>query len=249
MSELKKFVEDIIKRTAAEHSQSNMFLEPIVGFASAENPLYDKLDELIGRPQVHPKEFLETAKTVIVYFIPFSRETVKTIQGKNAISKEWSRSYTYANEILSNIGRNLHKELELNGITVKSEPPTYTNATYDSINLSAKWSHKSTAVIAGIGTFGLNHLLITEKGTAGRLGSVVIDAEIEPTKAREDSFCLYYKSGKCKVCVEKCPSGALSDDGSFNRFRCNAYLDGKNIRDSEQGCGMCSSGPCATRGF
>ncbi len=249
MSELKKYVEEIIAKTVKESPYCDMFLEPIVGYASANDPLYEQLDEIIGQPQVHPKVFLDTAKTVIVYFIPFSKDTVKSIQGDKVISKAWSESYCNANEILGQIAKNLYEQLKNKGITVKSEPPTYTNASYDSVNLSAKWAHKSSAVIAGIGTFGLNHLLITEKGTAGRLGSVIMDAEIEPTKAKKSSHCLFYKSGTCKVCVTKCPSGALSEDGSFDRFRCNAYLDGKNIHEREQGCGMCSSGPCAMKGF
>ncbi|MFA9378415.1 MAG: hypothetical protein ACERKZ_16970 [Lachnotalea sp.] len=249
MLEFKKYVEEIIAKTVKESPYQDMFLEPIIGFASADDPMYEKLDDLIGSPQVHPKVFLETAKTVIVYFIPFSKETVTSIQGEKVISKAWSKSYNNGNMILNQIAKNLQEQLKTRGITVKSEPPTYANASYDSINLSAKWAHKSSAVIAGIGTFGLNHLLITEKGTAGRIGSVVIDSEIEPTKVKENSQCLYYKTGKCKVCVTKCPSGALSEDGNFDRFRCNAYLDGKNIHEQEQGCGMCSSGPCAMKGF
>ena len=246
---LKHYVENIIKDTVLDSPHSEYFIEPIIGFASADDPLYDKLDEIIGHPQVHPKQFLDSAKTVIVYFLPFSRETVKTVQGDKVISNAWSQTYTYGNEILSQISLNLKEKLGQEDVIVRSDPPTYTKATYDSINLSSKWAHKSSAVIAGVGTFGLNHLIITKKGTTGRLGSVVIDAYIEPTKRATVSNCLFYSTGKCKVCVEKCPSGALSVDGSFDRFRCNAYLDGKNISDFEQGCGMCSSGPCATRGF
>lgn len=244
--ELSEMIETIVRDEVKNHKESFRFREPIVGFTSAEDPLYNQLSEIIGSKQLHPKDIMPDAKTVIVYFIPFSLEIIKKIQGQKSIVQEWSDNYEATNILLSRISSLLEKELVARGISVATEPPTNN---YDPIQLTAKWAHKSSAVIAGIGTFGLNRLLITKSGTAGRLNSLIINEEITPTK-RDDkaAYCLYYKTGKCKVCVEKCPSGALSTDG-FDRFRCNAYLDGKNIHNLEQGCGMCSSGPCASRGF
>jgi len=237
---IKKLIEDEIKN----HPKSFYFRESILGIASAADPLYQELDCLIGRPQVHPKILLENAQTVIVYFLPFSAFVVKTIQQDAVISAVWSDAYFETNELLAKIGEKLCGYLGDLGIRA-----VCTGAPFDKRTLSADWAHKSSAVVAGIGTFGLNHLLVTKSGTAGRLGSVVTDAKIEPTKRPDHPYCLFYKTGKCKVCVEKCPSGALSEDGSFDRFRCGAYLDGKSLDKMDQGCGMCSSGPCAMRGF
>ncbi|MCH3964882.1 MAG: epoxyqueuosine reductase [Clostridium sp.] len=245
MNDLSEEIRSIVEDEFANYKYNFRFRSPIIGFADACDPLYDKLSEIIGHKQLHPQDILEGAKTVIVYFIPFSIDVIKKLRGPRVIVKEWSENYTCGNILLKKISERLESELVRKGINVKSEPPTNN---YDPVELTAKWSHKSSAVIAGIGTFGLNHLLITECGTAGRLNSLIIDERIEPTKRPDGSYCLYYKSGKCKVCVEKCPTGALSVEG-YDRFRCNAYLDGKNIHDLEQGCGMCSSGPCACRGF
>lgn len=249
MPATEEYVKTIIKDTVISHPYHELFDEPIIGFAAANDPLYDQLDDIIKTPQLHPTAFLDTAQTVIVYFLPIGTATVATLKGNPVLSEAWSQCYTHGNEILSQIAANLETSLHEKGITVKSEPPTFVNGTYDSENLTSKWSHKSSALIAGVGTFGLNHLIITKKGTAGRLGSVITDAKLEPTGKMEKSLCLFYQNGTCKQCVERCPSGALSIDGSFDRFRCNAYLDGKNISDFEQGCGMCSSGSCSKRGF
>lgn len=245
MSNLSEDIVNIIKTEVKNSKESHLFREPIVGFASAKDPMYKQLSEIIGTRQLLPNEILPEAKTVIVYFIPFSIEVIGKIQGEKVIVQEWSDNYTAGNNLLARISEILQEILTKRGMVVRTEPPTNN---YDPIQLTSKWSHKSSAVIAGIGTFGLNHLLITKSGTAGRLNSLIIDSDITPTKRPDTSYCLYYKTGKCKVCVEKCPSGALSVDG-FDRFRCNAYLDGKNIHDLQQGCGMCSSGPCAKRGF
>ncbi|MDQ0204817.1 epoxyqueuosine reductase [Pectinatus haikarae] len=227
---------------------TNNFLEyrePIIGYAAADDPLYATLDDKIGARQFHPKEMLPDAKTVIVYFIPFPLSLIHAIRQKQHIVPMWSQYYDTTNELLEKIGKNILIKMSALNIKGAMDPPT---ENFDSISLTGHWAHKASAVIAGIGTFGLNHLLITRLGTAGRLGSVIINAAIPPSTRPSSSYCLYYKSGKCRVCAEKCPSGALTEE-FFDRFRCNAYLDGKNIRDDQQGCPVCSSGPCADKGF
>lgn len=223
------------------------YREPIIGFADAHDPMYVQLSELIGNEQVLPTEILESAETVVVFFIPYSEDMVRKVRENPfiPITQEWSDYYTVTNELLSKIAERLKEELYRMGITVASQPPTNN---YNDVELTAKWSHKSSAVIAGIGTFGLNHLLITKSGTMGRLNSIVIDAKISPTPKVSTEYCLYYKNGTCKFCVNNCPSGALSENG-IDKFRCDSYLNGKNIRDSQQGCPACSSGPCAVKGF
>jgi len=242
---LSTIIETIVQEEVMQHKESFRYREAIIGYASAQDPLYAKLSDILKTKQLHPNEILPTAKTVVVYFIPYSLSIIQKIQGKNVIVQEWSDNYTITNALLERIGCRLRAKLQDRGIRAEHEPPT---CNFDPIELTTKWSHKASAVIAGIGTFGLNHLIITPSGTAGRLGSIIIDADIPPTQRPETSYCLYYKTGKCKVCVEKCPTGALTET-TFDRFRCNAYLDGKNIHDLQQGCAMCSSGPCAAKGF
>lgn len=238
---LTKMVIDEVKH----HKESELFREPLVGFAHAEDPLYNKLDELIGIPQIHPKIMLQEAKTVMVYLLPFSEKVVKSIRQDKKIVQDWSHCYTVTNKLLDHIKGRIISECHQLGIVAVAEPPT---ENYDEVELTAVWAHKSSAVIAGLGTFGLNRLLITKAGTAGRLGSVVMDADIPATERPAISYCLFYQSGKCRVCAQRCPSGALTT-GGFDRFRCNGYLDGKNVHELQQGCGMCSSGPCALKGF
>lgn len=234
-----------IKQTIHDSGHEDLYREPLVGFVSAQNPGYDKLPEILGHEHMHPTEILPGAQTVIVYFLPFNEALGKLIQGDRVIVTEWSQCYTVTNDLLSCISDHLVELLQKKGYQATGIPPTNN---YDAETLTSKWSHKSSAVLAGIGSFGLNRLLITEKGTMGRLNTTITNAYVEPSEYTGHQYCLYYQTGKCKVCLERCPSGAISEHG-IDKFRCNAYLDGKFVHWSRQGCPMCSSGPCACRGF
>jgi len=245
--ELGEIIQKIINEEVTKAEPPLPYRAPLIGFADAHNPMYGQLSEMIGNEQVLPTDILPTAETVVVFFIPFSKEMAGKVR-ENAlvpITQEWSDYYTVTNQLLSDIVVRLETELKKLGITTASQPPTNN---YNDVALTAEWSHKSSAVIAGIGTFGLNHLLVTKAGTMGRINSIVIDAKIPPTSRAETEYCLYYKNGSCKFCVENCPSGALTEEG-IDKFRCDSYLTGKNIRNSQQGCPGCSSGPCAWKGF
>lgn len=244
MDPIKETIETIIRSKVAPLKE--FVRDPIIGYASARDPLYDRVDAVIGHKQLHPRDLLPDAETVVVFFIPHSENVIAQIRRGKNIVQVWSDNYTKVNDLLADIGETLKQELKrCYHIDSALEPPTNN---YDDIRLTAKWAHKTSGVIAGIGTFGVNRLLITKSGCAGRLNSIIINKALEPTARPDSPYCLYYKTGKCLACAVKCPSGAITR-GGWNRFRCNAYLDGKNIRDSEQGCGMCSSGPCADRGF
>ena len=92
-------------------------------------------------------------------------------------------------------------------------------------------------------------MLITEKGCCGRLGSLVISGECEPTARPGYEFCLHRHGRTCLACVKKCRAGALQED-SFDRRLCYSILL-QNARVHEKKgladvCGKClSTVPCS----
>lgn len=244
--EIKAFITDYIKNRVQESPQHELYREAIVGFAAADDPLYETLYDAMGRKMLTPRDLLPTAESVVTFFIPYSELVVKAVLKQGGkINQTWSDTYSLTNVLLAEITAGLQEELTKLGIQNCSEPPTMN---YDPVYLTAKWSHKSSAVITGIATFGLNRLIITKSGTMGRLSSVIFDVKVAPDPRPETEYCLYKKNGSCGICMKRCPSGAIKPNG-FDRYRCNAYLDGKNVSDYEQGCCMCSTGPCALKGF
>ena len=108
----------------------------------------------------------------------------------------------------------------------------------DPDKLMARWSHKHLGYIAGLGRFGVNAQLITPSGCAGRLGSLVTDADLGDTPlVTRDELCLHKNGQKCLVCVKRCPVGAVSEITGIDRKKCWTRLK-SNRRETKELAGL-----------
>lgn len=121
---LEEEIRELICVMVKNHPKSAYYREPVIGFASASDPLYDQLDDLIGNPQIHPKDMLNGAQTVLVLFLPYSEVIYKDIKGECKTSSIWSDAYMHTNELLDHIMRQVQNLLELKGYHSVTEPPT-----------------------------------------------------------------------------------------------------------------------------
>jgi epoxyqueuosine reductase QueG len=77
---------------------------------------------------------------------------------------------------------------------------------------------KRLATSASLGSIGKSSLVITpEFGPRARFSVILTDALIEPDKPREFDFC-----EGCSVCIDACPSGAITDSG-YNKSLCEHH--------------------------
>lgn len=80
--------------------------------------------------------------------------------------------------------------------------------------------HRRAAVEAGIGAYGLNNLLVTEKyGPRLRLATVLTTAAIAPGRPLKKKICT-----GCGECVGACPVSALDKPGKTDKRAC-----GRNV--------------------
>jgi epoxyqueuosine reductase QueG len=184
---------------------------------------------------------------VVAFFIPFTAKVIKSNRGRGLASREWAMAYGDGNQLISEICESLHNRLEEIGVQCSWKQATHD---FDEEKLVASWSHRHVAWACGLGQFGKNNLLITDAGCAGRLGSMVIDADIAPSPRLEDITCSHCLNSECMVCQKVCPVGAL-DPAGFNRHACYQQL--LRVADAYEDlglcdvCGKCSVGPCAMR--
>ncbi len=244
-------IENLISKTVRNYSKNkdlSLWLEPIVGCADASDPLFEKLKEAVSENHFMPKNLLPEAKSVIVYFIPFQK---KVSQDNGAFhpraSRLWAEAYIETNTLISIINEEIKTFLGSLGFKTAVTPATHN---FDTERLISWWSHKHIAYIAGLGTFGLNRLIITKAGCCGRLGSIVTDLEIPPTKRLSQENCLHKRNIPCGVCVKRCPVSAIEKDGTFDRRKCYEQLleNDRFYKDLPlvDVCGQCVSlVPCA----
>jgi epoxyqueuosine reductase QueG len=250
VGELKDSVEQELSRTISAYisgkSITGMWREPLIGYASAADPLFQQLKHLAHPGHLLPTDLLKGARSVIAFFLPFEKAVGRSNDGSRQASREWAAAYDRTNELIGLINQDLANLLDKQGFRTATVQATHN---FDHQTLVSAWSHRHAAYIAGLGTFGLNRLLITEQGCCGRLGSLVTDLELAPTPRPGYEFCLHRKDGSCNKCIEKCVAHALGLD-TFDRESCYRILLENEERLQLPGnadvCGKCSCGlPCS----
>lgn len=104
-------------------------------------------------------------------------------------------------------------------------------------------------MIAGLGSFGVHQMVITDAGCAGRFGSLVVDTDLPAELTDQRNRCLYYADGSCLECVLRCPVNALDIEGPVDKPTCYRRLLGVSEAFKSLGladaCGKCAVGPCS----
>ena len=245
---------DTIKKTILYYEKinhvDNIWGEALAGIIPANDKKINSLKELVSADHFMPDDILPGAKSVVCFFIPFGESIVKSNLGGRLASREWALAYIKTNDLIKKISEEIEHLMEKNGYKAGKIPATHN---FDEVKLISNWSHRHVAYMAGMGTFGINNMLITKKGCCGRFGSIITDYEFDEYKnipaAKEN--CLYKKNGSCGVCQKQCPVNAY-ENNVYNRRKCyeqcleNAeYHKQLGLADV---CGKCLVGlPCSAK--
>ncbi len=241
--QIRQFVCDYVDNYGKEHNCSWLWREPLTGFADANCEYIKNIEKAVETKHKKPSDYLENPTIVISCFVPFTKEVSRSNTGieGNFTSEEWSNAYVVTNTMLGDLAQATAEEIQRLG---------YNGAVPTGISmkegiLKSPWSHRHIAFAAGLGTFGINNMLITRSGCCGRYCSVISDIPVTPDKILEGENCLYKKNGSCKKCVEHCFYGALTTEG-FDRFKCFEACMRNEKLYGEEVCGKCVTEiPCA----
>ena len=238
-SAVRSEIERVVLVRAREGGVEGIWERPLVGFASASDPLFATLRTVVSATHAMPTDLLGEAATAVAFFLPFTKAVAASNREGDRASREWGLAYIETNQLIRDISLHMKAFLEGKGFPTHIIPATHN---FDEEKLISDWSHRHVAFIAGLGRFGLNNMLITESGCCGRVGSFVTAAPIEPDPRPTEEACLFRRIGTCRRCVERCVGDALRVDG-FDRHRCYEVLLMNEARLNLHGeadvCGKC----------
>ena len=196
-----------------------------IGFTTAD-PFYDLKERLkvqqeksyasgfekgTLRERTRPRELMPKARSIISVALAYPSK----IKQPPRSSKEdrrgifcrasWGEDYHFV----------LRRRLEALAAFIKSYEP---NMTYEIMVDTGELVDGAVAERAGIGFTGKNTLLITEEfGSFVYLGEMLIDLPFEADEPLEMSC------GSCRICIDVCPTGAITEEGALNSKQCLAF--------------------------
>jgi epoxyqueuosine reductase len=239
---------------------------PLVGFASGDDPLFKQYKKIIGKFHYTPQEIFDLAfpkkrrpqgLSVISWVLPASEDIRKSNRReKKYPSLLWAHARDFGEQLNVKLRNHLVSLLKKKGYQAVAPM----NSSYwkrlksPRVGLASNWSERHVAYACGLGAFGLSDGLITAKGKAMRVGSVVTDLSLRPSEKvypHHRANCLYYFNKTCRACAARCPAGAITAKG-HDKDKCEEYTYGVAFRDKKEeygvkitGCGLCQTKvPC-----
>lgn len=228
-----------------------LYDDPIIKIGSADDPLWEELKapQVVGKLFRAPKDWMPEAKTVISYFAPFSDFVV---EGNRADSIDVGNGWLYARvegqAFLTEMNHFLEQWFVSQGVKALSpyaseefryvfEAGSCDDIEDKTLSFTSNWSERHVAYVCGMGTFGLSKGLITERGVAGRFGSVIVDAPLEVTPRPYSD--IYEYCTMCGACM-RCPGGAITLEHGKSHTMCSAYVNRMRVKYAPRfGCGKC----------
>lgn len=206
---------------------SIIFDRPSFGVADAGDSLFEefKKPEIIGSIYKPPQYWLPGAASVIAYFLPFTDQVRKSNYGGTPPSLEWLHARFLGESFNEKLRANLVAQLEAMGGSAVA-PLLMDDYHADYEIFASSWSERHAAFAAGLGSFGLHRGLITEKGVAGRIGSVITNLHFNKTSRPEGFYyqnCPYLVDQSCGLCIDRCPAGAITEQGK-DKAKCYQYM-------------------------
>jgi len=159
----------------------------------------------------HPEALLSGVRSIVVLGVSYStvlNSEPHPIQQLSGIV-EYARGTDYHSWIRSRLAILAVKHSEL-------FPESRCRAAVD----TAPILEKQYAAVAGLGTIGKNTLLIHPQfGSKFFLGALLSTEPLEPTPPPES----FEPCGKCRCCLDACPTGALRQPFVLDSRRCLSY--------------------------
>ncbi len=263
---------EINQRTQID--QGVYFGEPVVGFASGNDPLFVEYKTTIGAFHFTPREIILAALrekgkglllseadriSVVSWILPAQEEIRKSNRMEDQFpSKLWVYLKQFGEDCNNALRNHVVRYLEDLGYVAVAPArlPSVRSFRDERVGWTSAWSERHVAHACGLGTFGLCDGLITPKGKAVRIGSVVTNLKLTPAERKyrhPKEYCLFFRNEECGKCVQRCPAGAITEKG-HDKDKCRDYLSSEPMEAKRSAygptplssaCGLCQTRvPC-----
>lgn len=271
---IRNFVKENELNRRNQPDQGVYWQEPLVGFASGTDPLFLEYKTVVSSSHLTPREIIAAALkekgrglllteieqiSVVSWILPVSEDTHKANRQENRFpSKLWALTRCSGGTFNNALRRHVIGFLENLGHAAAAPilSPAFRFFRDEKVGWTSTWSERHVAYACGLGTFSLNDGLITPRGIAVAIGSVVTLLKLTPTEKKYRHYkenCLHFRNEKCGRCIPRCPAGAITEKG-HDKEKCREYMnsDSLNTKYQEYGlqnpppsCGLCQTGvPC-----
>jgi len=271
---IKNFVKENEQNRRTQLDHGFYWDEPLVGFASGSDPLFFEYKTIIGSFHLTPREIIIAALkekgrglllsemeqvSVISWILSTSEDTRKSNRKEEKFpSKLWAYTRDFGEVFNSALRRHVSGFLEDLGHVAVAPTllPSFQYLRDEKVGWASSWSERHIAYTCGLGTFSLNDGLITPKGMAVRIGSVVTLLKLKPSEKKFRQYkenCLQFRTEKCGKCIPRCPAGAITEKG-HDKDKCREYINSEplkakrleyGLQNPPPSCGLCQTGvPC-----
>ena len=262
---IRDFIVTSDQNTMRNQPEQPAWEDVLVGFASGADQIWQQYKEYVGPFHWTPWEVFAQhcpadpagaeELTVISWVLP-QRAAVRKANRRARVSiRRMGRIRVFGQEFNVALRRHVADSLKLAGHAAIAPmlAPNWTIVKSERFSYASCWSERHAAHAAGLGTFGLCDGLITAKGKAMRVGSVVAKISIKPTPrpySDHRAYCLFFADGTCGKCIDRCPVRAITKTG-HDKEKCRQHLARsreyvkKTYKFEGYGCGLCQVGvPC-----
>lgn len=268
---IRNFISTSPENTLKNDENERAWSDPLVGFSSGDDPLYDDFKVMIGDFYWTPFELFSMTfpevsvaphqLTVISWILPQTEPTKADNRRETTYPAErWVRARIFGEETNEKLRAHVADMLLRSGIAAVApmRSPYWKREISQRYGYASTWSERHAAYVSGLGTFGLCDGLITPKGKAVRCGSVVANIKIPPTKRPYEDYqeyCIFFTQGICGKCITRCPAGAITEKG-HDKTKCSTYMWGEVAEyvrshygfQEPRGCGLCQTAvPCESK--
>jgi len=261
------FIKNSPENTMQLESGEPAWEEAIIGFAAGADPLFESYKEHVGEFHFTPQEIFnlefenspaEPEELTVITWALLQREATRKDNSAEDFypSDRWVMARFPGEAFNEKLRQHVADELMKRQIDALAPLLTshYQLQFTTKIFYASNWSERHAAYAAGLGTFGLCDGLITYRGKAHRMGTVVARLQIPPSPRpyqNHNEYCLYYATGKCMACAKRCPVDAITENGHDKEIcwdhaggTCGKYVTEK-FKFQGYGCGLCQTKvPC-----